>query len=178
VVSTRHEVSVWPLAIGASRTEAWIQQMTVAAQSREVRENDLHERQGTLYLDKDINPWYSAHPLQHKLFQRIKKRLGLTCTEEEFANTALFNAVSPEQRLDLLQAVSFCGACMIMPSISWRYFATAIIPDHDCECWKLKAFDVLGAMRANRGIAAVNEDTTCRRKRRRSRLSKKYGVAC
>lgn len=101
VVATRYEVSVWPLAFGASGTEAWIQQMTDAAQrTSEVGEYDLHERRFTLYLDKDIKPWYSAYPLQHKLFQRIKKRLGLTCGEEEFANTALSNAVSPEQTLE------------------------------------------------------------------------------
>jgi hypothetical protein len=179
VVVTSYEVSVWPLAIGASRTEAWIQQMTAAAQSSEVREYDLYERLSALYLDKDIKPWYSAYPLQHTLFQRIKERLGLTCEEEEFANTAVFNAVSPEQRLHLLHVVSDWGPSMTMPSISWRYFATAIIPDAtiNCECWKLKAFDVLGAMRTNRGIADVNDDTTCRRKRRRSMLSKKFGVA-
>jgi hypothetical protein len=70
---------------------------------------------------------------------------------------------------------------MIMPSISWRYFATAIIPNdrNDCDnfCWNLKVFDVLGDMRANRGIADVNGDAKSRRKRQRSMLSKQYGVA-
>jgi hypothetical protein len=149
--------------------------MATAAQSSKVMEYGLQERHCTLYLDKDITPWYSAYPLQHKLFRRIKKMLGLTCREKEFANTALFNAVSPQQRLNLLNAVSFCAPSMVMPSISWRYFATAIIPDAgDCECWELKAFDVLGDMRGNRRIVDGKSDTACRR--HESRL-KKYGVA-
>jgi hypothetical protein len=178
VVATGYEVSVWPLPIGASGTEAWIQQMSAAAQGIQTKEYNLLERQSTLTLDKDIKPWYSAYPLQHKLFKRIKKRLRLTCGEEEFANTAILNAVSPEQRLNLLDAVASCGSTMVMPSISWRYFTTGIIPDGtDVECCKLKAFDVLGDMRGIRSIADVNGDIACHRKKRRARLSKKYGVA-